>query len=223
MPENISLNPSIAIIAAGVIVAGAILYTSYNPPVPTANDQQLTTNVTPPQVGEHRYGSLDAAITLIEYSDFECPFCARVNPTLKRLVDEGGGEVAWVYRHLPLESIHKEARPAALASECLAEQLGDEGFWKFAGRIFEDQSKMSAQYYRELAQELGADAGAFSACVASEKYGAKVDADTQEAYANGATGTPFTVVYGHGRQVSVSGALPYAQFLAVINALKERQ
>lgn len=221
--QKIDFNPSVAIVVAGVIIAGAILYARYNPSAPAAGGQQAAANVRPPQEGDHFYGSRGAPVILIEYSDFECPYCAGAYPTLKRLVDESQGAVAWIYRHLPLDRIHPQARPSALASECVAEQLGDDGFWKFSERVFSDQSAMSEAQYRGFARELGADLAQYDSCMSSKKYEAKIDADVEEAYSNGASGTPFTVVYGYGVQTPVSGALPYEQFKAVINSLKARQ
>src|SRR3989344_5863622 len=144
------LTAPVAILLAGVIIAGAVVFTNGRAPATAAvaNNQIPTTgtNVRAPSAQDHLVGSPDAPIVLIEYSDFQCPFCSRIDPTLKRIVAESNGQIAWVYRHLPLESLHPEARPAALASECIAEQLGNDGFWKFADRIFADQSKMSAAY-----------------------------------------------------------------------------
>ena len=218
------LTAPVAILLAGVIIAGAVVFTNGRAPATAAvaNNQIPTTgtNVRAPSAQDHLVGSPDAPIVLIEYSDFQCPFCSRIDPTLKRIVAESNGQIAWVYRHLPLESLHSEARPAALASECIAEQLGNDGFWKFADRIFADQSKMSAAYYTQLAGELGADKQKFNACVATDKYGARVDADAAEAAQNGGQGTPYTVIYTKQKQAGVSGALPYELFMSVINEFK---
>ena len=221
------LSPSVSIIIAGVIIAGAIVFTNSRPAAPAAAGAGIeapttATNVRAPSAQEHIVGSPDAPLVLIEYSDFQCPYCNVVHPTLKRIVAESNGQIAWVYRHLPLESIHPSARPAALASECIAEQLGNAGFWKFADSVFANQSKMSADYYAQLAVQFGADKAAFSACVASNKYAGKVDADAQEAQANGGQGTPYTVLYDKAGQAGVSGALPYETFSAVIKAFQTR-
>jgi protein-disulfide isomerase len=208
MSENkkFELSPSISIIIAGVIIAGSIVYVNTNPAAPSAVGQapapSTATNVRAPSAQDHLIGSLTAPLVLIEYSDFQCPFCNVVHPTLKRIVDESNGQIAWVYRHLPLESLHPNARPAALASECVAEQLGNDGFWKFAGIIFADQSKMSADYYVQVAVQLGADKTKFNSCVSSNKYASRVDADSQEAQANGGNGTPYTVLYKKGQTAS---------------------
>ena len=85
---------------------------------------------------DHIRGDKGAQAYLIEYSDFECPFCVRFHPTAQQLKDEYGNDLAWVYRHYPLDQLHPQARPAALASECVAEIGGEEAFWKFADEVF---------------------------------------------------------------------------------------
>ncbi|MCA9351575.1 DsbA family protein [Patescibacteria group bacterium] len=90
---------------------------------------------------DHYRGSDDPQITIIEYSDLQCPFCSQVHPTLSRIVDENPN-VAWVYRHLPLSSIHPQAMPAAVASECVATNEGNDAFWEFADTVFENQDQL---------------------------------------------------------------------------------
>lgn len=225
--KTFELSPSIAIIIAGVIIAGAVVFTNTRSAAPAAAGDikapSTATNVRAPSAEDHIVGSPDAPLVLIEYSDFQCPYCNVVHPTLRRIVEESDGKIAWVYRHLPLDTIHPSARPAALASECVAEQLGQSGFWKFADAVFADQSKMSADYYAQLAVQFGADKAKFNACVSSNKYASRVDADAQEAQQNGGQGTPYTVLYDKKGQTGVSGALPYEAFVSVIKSFQARQ
>lgn len=228
MPKKIEITPPVAIIICGVIIAAAIVFVNRYPgpaaaAVPQENSGYAQANVPAPTTEDHVYGSRTASVFLIEYSDFQCPFCDRVNPTLKRLVDESNGEIAWVYRHFPLESIHPEARPAAIASECIAAQLGDSGFWTFLDEVFANQQAMGAGLYASVGNSLGVNPITYNTCVASGAYDELIDRHAGEAYASGGTGTPYTVVYGYGAQVPVSGALPYEQFKAVITALEARQ
>lgn len=88
---------------------------------------------------DHIRGNPNAPITLVEFSDFECPFCRRFHPTVQQAMAEYGDQIRWVYKHFPLDQIHPQARPAAEASECIAEQKGDEGFWQFTDAIFKIQ------------------------------------------------------------------------------------
>lgn len=224
MPESkkFELSPSLSILLAGVLIAGAIIFVNLHPAQPTvpAEEPTVQANVSAPSASDHIVGSPDAPIVLVEYSDFQCPYCAVIHPTLKRIVEESNGEIAWVYRHLPLASIHPQALPAALASECIAEQLGQNGFWAFADNMFADQSGMSATRYSAFAGQLGADVAQFNACVESKKYLSAIDTQAREAQSNGGTGTPFTVVVAGEEQIPISGALPYAQIMSVINSVR---
>lgn len=220
--KKFEMSPSLAILAAGVLVAGAIMYVNFYPAQPVVVGQQPTTsvNVAPPSPGDHRIGSPDAKIVLIEYSDFQCPFCEIIHGNLQRIVDESDGEIAWIYRHFPLDSIHPEALPAAIASECIAKQVGNDAFWKFADTIFGDQSKMGAAHYVGLAGQLGANVIQYSSCIKSGEFDELISGQAIEAQRNGGTGTPFTVVVSGDKQVPISGALPYAQLMAVINSVR---
>lgn len=226
--KKLELSPSVSVIVAGVIIAAAIIFVGKFPAQaqPGAKDGAPTytqVSVPAPSAQDHRYGAADAPVVLIEYSDFQCPYCQRIHPTLKRIVDESQGKVAWIYRHFPLESIHPQARPAALASECVAAQLGSDGFWKFANALFDDQQNLNAERYQTLAVSLGADAAQFASCVEDETFAARVEKESTDAQISGGSGTPYTIVYGAGMQVPLNGALPYEQIIAVIKALQERQ
>jgi protein-disulfide isomerase len=227
MPTKFEISPSLAILISGVLIAGSIVFINLHPAQTIAADPNAlpaaVANVPAAKASEHIVGSASAPITLVEYSDFQCPYCHVIYPTLKKIVSESNGQISWVMRNLPLTSIHPNARPAALAAECIADELGNDAFWKFADIIFADQSKMSAEYYAEIAKSLGANPTTFSLCVNSEKFASRIDQETQEAELSGGNGTPFTVVVGKGIQVPISGALPYAQIMSVINAVKARQ
>ncbi len=226
MIKKLELSPSVSIVLAGVLIAGAIIFVNLNANAATpAGDSALpgNTSVPAPSASDHIIGSPTAPIVLIEYSDFECYYCMMAYPTIKKLVEESNGQIAWVMRHLPLDSIHPEARPAALAAECIAEQLGQDGWWGFTESMFTNQEGLGTARYLSLASQLGADTAKYMSCVSSKKYNQKIDDQSAEAQVAGAQGTPYTVVYGHGTQVPLSGALPYAQFAAVIKAVQARQ
>lgn len=90
---------------------------------------------------DHFRGNETAPIQIIEYSDLQCPYCSRIHPTLQQII-ANNDNVVWVYRHLPLESIHPQAMPAALAAECVAKEEGNDAFWSFADTIFENQDQL---------------------------------------------------------------------------------
>lgn len=101
-------------------------------------DYSIVDRIRPFEIdNDHYKGSNNPNITIIEYSDFECPFCSRVHGTLDQVV-KNNNDITWVYRHLPL-SFHPQAMPSAIISECIADQAGNEAFWEFSDIIFEDQ------------------------------------------------------------------------------------
>ncbi|MBU1130813.1 DsbA family protein [Patescibacteria group bacterium] len=163
---------------------------------------------------DHIRGNKNAPVTIVEFSDYQCPYCARHHSTMQQVMAQYGNQVAWVYKHFPLDSIHDQARPAAEASECVGEQKGDEGFWQFTDGLFENQSSLGAGLYNQLAQVIGVDMDKFQECVSSRKYQAKVEADYQAGIKAGVTGTPGNFVNG----IPVSGAAPFANFKQIIDS-----
>jgi protein-disulfide isomerase len=162
---------------------------------------------------DHIRGDISKAkVVLVEYSDFQCPYCGRHNPTMIELMDQYGDDVAWVYRHWPLESIHSEARPAALASEC----ADDQGkFWEYSDALYENQDSLGDEYFTQLAGDLGLDVGEFKDCYDSGKYNDVVDQDLASGSAAGVEGTPATFVNG----TLVSGAYPIETFQGMIDEI----
>lgn len=168
---------------------------------------------------DHIRGNIDAPITVIEYSDFQCPFCARFHPTMNQVVSNND-DVRWVYRHFPLSSIHPDAQKAAEASECAAEQ---DRFWDFADKLFggQDVNGVGRAQLTAYAKELGLNTSKFDDCVDSGKYASKVQADAADAQAAGGTGTPFSVIVADGQQIPVSGAVPLSQIESILSSLRQ--
>lgn len=187
-----------------------------NPPSAVA----AATSVKAPGDEDHYKGSLSAKITLIEYSDFECPFCERFHPTAQQAVDEYNGQVNWVYRHFPL-AFHPTAQKKAEGSECAAEQGGDKGFWAFADELFKQGTSVKLDQLASVATAAGLNADDFQTCLDSGKHAAKVAADFKEGQAAGVTGTPGTLVYNNetGESTLIPGALPFAQLKSAIDSL----
>lgn len=117
-------------------VSGALPYEQFKAAIESVNTEGAKATIRMPSASDHIIGSATAPIVLVEYSDFQCPYCQMVHPTLKRIAEESNGTIAWVYRNFPLYQIHPQATPAALAAECIAAQLGNEAFWSFADTIF---------------------------------------------------------------------------------------
>ena len=154
-------------------------------------------------------GPASAPIELVEFSDFQCPFCYRAHPTVKQVLSTYSGKIRFVYRNYPLPN-HPQARPAAEAAQCANEQ-GQ--FWPYHDRLFADQSKLSDADLKASAAALGMDAAKFNACLDSHKYKARVDADLQAGNEAGVNGTPAFFVNGR----LLSGAQPFDEFKKVID------
>lgn len=164
------------------------------------------------------YGNPDAKVTIVEFSDFECPFCARLHPTLEQIVDNSEGEISWEYRHLPLPG-HQGAEIAAIASECVAQEIGNDAFWEYTRKLLDNQRSITAAFLEEEAIALGLASDAYAACITSEEVAARVQADADAARSLGGRGTPYSVVrFPDGTQRPVSGALPYADWIRVLAA-----
>ncbi len=191
--------------------------------------RQLARKAPAPNKNDHLYGNPGAPVTLIEYSDFECPFCKRFHSTVKRLVDESDGKVNWVYRHFPIDQLHPvKARREAVASECANELGGNEAFWKFADRFFELTPSNNRTdidvVLPQIAREIGLDESQFMACLDSGKYDQHIEEDLQSATASGGRGTPWSIVVSkNGERYPLSGAQPYEAVKRLVDlALKEK-
>lgn len=216
----------ISIVIAGLIIAGAIVYTK------SSQEKDLSRQVTQGETKKettksfkkegmvnfeinkesHIRGNPDAPVTIVEYSDFQCPFCKRFHPTVQQALDDYPDKVRWVYKHFPLDQIHPQARPAGEASECVWEQKGNDGFWQFADGLFENQSRLGESLYKELATQIGLDMEQFNNCFSSRKYKDKVEADYQEGIKAGVRGTPGSFVNGE----PVFGAVSYETLKAAV-------
>ena len=176
---------------------------------------------------DHVFGNPDAAVSLIEYSDFECPFCKRFHATPKAIVDAYGGKVNWVYRHFPLAFHNPGAQKQAEASECAAALGGNDAFWMYADRIYE-RTRSNGNGFPlaglvPLAEEIGLDGDAFRECLESERYAARVQEDYDEGVAIGISGTPGTVVLhnGSGEAIPRPGAVPVEALRELVDRLLE--
>lgn len=127
----------LAIVVAGALVAGAV-YFSGSGGTPSAEPGAVLEDIRGVEENDHVRGSADAKVVIVEFSDFECPFCKVFHETMKRITSEySAGDVAWVYRHWPIPQLHPKAGKEAEGAECAAEQGGSEMFWKFADAVFE--------------------------------------------------------------------------------------
>jgi len=223
-----SLAVPIAIVIAAGLIAGAIYINGNNPKQAAVQKEaaQATadakTTFRAVDSTDHIRGNPNAPIVLVEYSDFDCPFCKQFDDTLEQIIKEYGpsGKVAWVYRQLPLEQLHPNAPKIAIASECVAQLGGNDAFWKFSDRIFKektDRTFTDMSRISEYAVGAGVEKAAFEDCYNNNKTKDKVDKSIAEAFAAGARGTPHTFVLVGDQRTVISGAQPYPAVKQVID------
>ena len=244
--ENNSNNYTIpiSIIIAGAMIAGAVMFSSDNNASDAGNtavnkEQRKQTetktdismeNLNPVNSKDHIIGNPNATIKIVEYSDFECPFCKKFHATMQRVMDEYGkkGEVAWVYRQFPIKQLHpKNAFKVATAAECAAEQGGNDGFWSFTDRFFEltpsnDRTDLDT-VIPQIVNEIDLDSSSFEECLASGRYDDHIQSDMTNAIETGARGTPWSIIVTpSGKKFPIDGAQQYQTVKSLIDiALKE--
>lgn len=229
----------LSIVLAGAFIAGGLYFGLGNrsatpiamvptqvptPTAPRAPDSAALDNVRPVTSADHIKGNLDASIKIVEYSDFECPFCKRIHETMNAVMVKYGasGKVAWVYRQFPLEQLHPvKAQAVAVASECAADQGGNDMFWKFTDRYFEltltNNRTDIETVIPQIAKEIGLSEASFNTCRTSGKFDAKIAADVENAIATGGRGTPWSIaILPDGTKLPINGALPEAAIVQII-------
>jgi len=228
-----NLAVPLAIVIAGALIAGALYFGMAGAKTETVAQpgaEQFTGDLEemrPVAGDDHIRGNPNADIVIVEYSDFECPFCKRFHETMKQVSTEYGDTVAWVYRHFPLDQLHSKARAEAVAAECANELGGNDAFWKYTDRFFEltpsnDRTNIDV-VLPQIAKEIGLDGAKFASCLESGKYDAHIEGDVQNATATGGNGTPWSIVVTKsGKKYPLSGAQPYEAVKQLIDlALKE--
>ena len=198
--------------------------------IPT-QQTQIQTQPTAPQIFQVSLdddpvkGNPNAPVTVVEFSDFQCPFCSRFFQQTLPLIEKNyidTGKIKFVYKDLPLDSLHPNARAAHIAAECADEQGK---FWEYHDVLFEKQSQWSSlasseleNTFTEFATDMGLQAASFESCMQSPNIADEVNKDTLEAASYGATGTP-TFFIGNEKDgfIKLVGAQPYAVFQRVID------
>lgn len=222
-----SIAVPVAIVVAAALIAGAIyLNGKEKTPAPTDQPKPEEVTIRPVSEKDHIRGNPNAPIMLVEYSDYECPYCSRFHVTMKRAIEKYGttGKVAWVYRHFPLKQLHPNASKIAAASECVAELGGNEAFWKFTDFVFTEKpiEKINGQdqfgftdmrRLSEFAERAGVDKSRFELCNNSGKYDETINTAVTEAMKAGGTGTPHTlIVAGNEIKATLPGAIPFENY-----------
>jgi len=181
-------------------------------------------NITPVTEEDHIRGNPNAPIVIVEYSDYDCPFCKNFHESMNQIMDKYGteGKVAWVYRHFPLQQLHPNAPLIAHASECVAELAGNDGFWAFSDLVFNERGTnepTNLTRLEEFATTAGADTTAFGICMDENRHIADVEADFNNGVAVGARGTPHSIVIVGEQQGIINGAQPYSAIEQIVENL----
>lgn len=209
---------------AVVIIGGLFMFTGNSgsgtggnvvqaPSAPTPQQGKVSASIDDDAV----LGDPDAPVTIIEFSDYQCPFCAKFwSETLPSIKSEyiDTGKVKLVYRDFPLTSIHPLAQGAAEATECIrdaAGSKGDEVFYQYHDKIFANQQFLSVDNLKAWAEEMGYN---IDSCLDSGKFRAEVQKDTADGQSAGGQGTPYFVINGN----PLSGAYPFSAFQQIIEA-----
>lgn len=234
MPVQNKTNPFIipaAILIGFGLIAVAIFFSGSVSPmgnVAVAPDKDkegtATGPVRPVDADDHIRGNPNAPIVIVEYSDYDCPFCKNYHETMNQVMTDYGanGQVAWVYRHFPIEQLHPNARGIALASECVASLGGNDAFWTFSDLVFGERERNAQTNVTELgsyATQAGVDESDFDACVTEGKLTEKVNEDFADAANAGAQGTPYSLVLVGGQQGVINGAQPYESVKQILDTL----
>jgi len=154
-------------------------------------------------------GPEDAPVTIVEFSDYQCPYCKRAEPVIKQVLERYPEQVRFVYRHFPLDRIHPQARPAAEAAACADEQGL---FWEFHEQLFAPDAKFDDTALEAYAVEAGVDMDGFRSCLGERRTQALVEGDLQAGRSAGVSGTPAFFVNG----IRLTGARPFDEFVELI-------
>jgi len=221
-----------AIIIAGALIAGGIYFSGVKNPSGGSIDDgigqtdilELVKNVAPISTTDHVQGDTKAPVTIIEFSDLECPFCKTFHQTVQSVMDEYGadGKIRWAFRHFPLTNLHTKSIKEAEAAECAGELGGNEAFWKYITKVFEvtpSNDGLDPTELPKIAVSLGLDKAKFESCLANGKYTSRVEAQSQDAQASGGDGTPFSIIItAKGEYIPITGAISLAEMKQKIDA-----
>lgn len=155
---------------------------------------------------------IDPKLTIVEFGDFQCPYCREVSTTVRSLMSKYAGQVRFIYRDYPVESLHPLAMQASLAAECAREQRK---FWPYHDKLYANQSSLSLAEMLSLGEEIGLESGQFEQCVVSNRYQGLVDTDLETAKSIGIRGTPTFFFNGQ----RIEGVIPEDIFEQLIRKM----
>lgn len=236
MEPSIEQNQSspalpIAIISGFAMIALAIFFTSSKDngsavkTAPAGEQTEVTINQ-PRPVDETDYirGNPNAPILMIEYSDYDCPFCKQYHETMNRIMGEYGvtGKVAWVYRQFPLAQLHPSSPKVSESALCIGDIGGNDAFWKFTDLIFTERNLTDYTNLTKLpsyAEQAGVSKDEYMSCMSERRMEEKVIASIEDGFNSGARGTPYTVLIVGDQEAIINGAQPYVVVKNILDDL----
>jgi protein-disulfide isomerase len=235
MEPTVTSNPKTAVAIPLAIVFGfglialAIYFSGMGKaadpaPAVTAPTVTTTSKIRPVDESDYIKGNPNAPILIVEYSDYDCPFCKSYHDTMTQIMNEYGvdGKVAWVYRQFPIAQLHPNAPRISEAALCVGEVAGNDAFWKFSDQIFQNRAinePTNISKLPEYAVTAGADKAAFMSCLDSGKMKDVVSASYNEAVGAGIQGTPHSFVLIGNQQAPIEGAQPYEVVKQIVENL----
>lgn len=236
-PSTEKSSPAIpiAIVSGFAMIALAIFLTSQGESKSTdvvaqqnSSEQDQQDNL-PRPVDETDYirGNPNAPILIVEYSDYDCPFCKQYHETMNKIINEFGisGRVAWVYRQFPLAQLHPNSPKISEAALCVGDIGGNDAFWSFTDLIFESRSFNEPTNVTKLpqhAEAVGISKNDYKACMNEGRMKDTVVASIEDGFNSGARGTPYTVIMVGDQEAVISGAQPYEVVRGIVENLIEQ-
>jgi protein-disulfide isomerase len=188
-------------------------------------NEEKSVSITPISSDDYILGNRDADVVVVSFMDFDGPFSKIFYETMQSITDEySRNEVAWVYRHFPLEQLHPNAKYIAQASECVGEEEGIDAFWEFADMVFggrDANQRTDLDQLVEYVDEIGMNNRQFEGCLEDDDTLSLVQDDYADAIRLGAQGTPYSVVLADGDMGKINGAQPYSAVKQIIDNLLE--
>jgi len=221
------LTLPIAIIVGFSLIAVAIYFggigkrTNPTPEEPAVVTENSTGLVRPVDETDYIRGNPNAPIMLIEYSDYDCPFCKQYHDTMRQVLDEYGvtGQVGWVYRQFPIAQLHPNSPKISQAALCVGELGGQNAFWDFTDNVFSRRQFDDFTNVTRL-DEYATDAGValtdYQSCMNSGRHIDTIEAEIRDAFAAGVRGTPHTILVFGNEQAVIDGAQTYSALKSII-------
>lgn len=234
MPESSNnKNILIALLVVAAFLIGSLFTEvrylkksgSQNPQVANTAPAAAEDNISPQPLNDadHVLGKRNSRLLLFVYSDLECPFCKQFHPTTKQILEEYKNNLAFVYRHFPLD-IHPKARKEAEATECANDLGGDNDFWKLVDKIFEvtpSNNGLNPDELPKLAVQIGLNENKFKDCLSTGKFTPKIVSDYNQGVQAGVSATPSSVIIDTktGKAKTITGAVRVEQVKSVIDSM----